>query len=127
MSPELFVSKWSDFNYHEMNNRLGKQGLTENELMDIVKHANSKGYSIYRYLEKMGFNDDIPENIKKSQTYIPVKEWAEYSNNKSGTKYTTKYFINAVIAYRDAEAENDSKKENRPTYEHKFNYATLRP
>ena len=125
MSPELFVSKWSDFNYHEMNERLGKQGLSEKELMDIVKHANSKGYSIYRYLEKMGFNADIPENIKKSQTYIPVKEWAEYSNNKSGTKYTTKYFINAVIAYRDAEAENDSKKENRPTYEHKFNYATL--
>ena len=125
MSPELFLSKWTDFNYHEMESRMSRQGLTEQELMDTVKHANSKGLSIYRYLEEIGFNADIPENIKKAQTYIPVASRETYDHNKSGTKYTTKYFIKAVVAYRSAEAESSSDKTYRPTYEHEFNYATL--
>ena len=105
MSPELLVSKWTDFDYYHMPKYINNQGLSENELLDIVKHANSKGYSIYRYLQHIGFKANIPTDIIKSRTYIPVAYMEPNVDvSKNGLKYVTKYRVKAVLSYRDVEA-----------------------
>ena len=125
-SPDLYLSQWKDFDTKQMSTFWKRQNLTEQEILDIVKYANSKGLSIYRFLESIGFKATLPENLKKAKTYIPVSDviYGKPDISDQGCTWKTKYSIKGVIAFRDAAAENSKDKSFRPTYVHDLTYGT---
>ena len=105
----MLIKVWSDgYNGRDIESLTANAGLSEQNFKDLVKHAQEKGLSLFDYLETVGFKFDIPGNVKRDKTYMPIGgHKVEVSDSNQGRKYTSKFSIRYIKPFQASNASPD--------------------
>ena len=109
LSPNMLIKVWSDgYDGRDIESLTANAGLSEQDFKDLVKHAQEKGLSLFDYLETVGFKFDIPGNVKRDKTYMPIGGGkVEVSDSNNGRKYTSKFSIRYIKPFQASNASPD--------------------
>ena len=109
LSPNMLIKVWSDgYDGRDIESLTANAGLSEQDFKDLVKHAQEKGLSLFDYLETVGFKFDIPGNVKRDKTYMPIGGGkVEVSDSNNGRKYTSKFSVRYIKPFQASNASPD--------------------